>query len=116
MGSTSADFVRAQIPTAQLTVTNDYNGAVDLLLSNKVDAMVADASICRLLILRWPDAGLVTSEQPLTLEPISIAVPANDPLLVNLIDNYLAAMNAAGALAKLQEKWFKSGAWMMQIP
>ena len=49
-------------------------------------------------------------------EPIGIAVPAGDPLLLNLVENYLAAIKAAGALEKLNEKWFKSGAWLMQLP
>ena len=115
-GSTSAEFVRRSIPTAQLTVTDDYDGAIDLLLSDKAEAMVADAAICQLLMLRWPDAGLATTKQPLTLEPIGIAVPPNDPLLLNLVENYMAALRGAGVLEKLHEKWFKSGGWLMQLP
>jgi polar amino acid transport system substrate-binding protein len=115
-GSTSADWVTKAIPTAKLTATDDYDEAIDLLLADKADAMVADAAICQLMILRFPDAGLATSNRPLTLEPISIAVPPNDPLFLNLITNYLTAMRAAGALEKLHEKWFKSGGWLMQLP
>ncbi|MCZ6710646.1 MAG: transporter substrate-binding domain-containing protein [Gammaproteobacteria bacterium] len=115
-GSTSEDFVKQVAPKATLLVTKDYNAAIDLLLSNKADAFVADASIIMLSILRWPDAGLVAAQNPLTIEPIGIAVPAGDPLLLNLVENYLAAIKAAGALEKLNEKWFKSGAWLMQLP
>ena len=115
-GSTSADFVRKAIPNAELTVTDDYNGAIDLLLSDKADAMVADAAICQLLIMRWPDAGLATTKEPLTLEPISVAVPPSDPLLLNLVQNYLQALRQNGSLEKLSEKWFKNGAWLTQLP
>jgi len=69
-----------------------------------------------LSMLRWPDAGLVAAQNPLTVEPIGIAVPPGDPLLLNLVENYLGAIKSAGALEKLNEKWFKSGAWLMQLP
>ncbi|MGI9327145.1 MAG: transporter substrate-binding domain-containing protein [Pseudomonadales bacterium] len=115
-GSTSEDFVEKVAPTAKLTATKDYDRAIDLLLSDKADAFVADASIIKLSMLRWPDAGLVAAKQPLTIEPISIAVPAGDPLLLNLVENYLQALRGAGALEKLDEKWFKNGAWLVQLP
>ena len=47
-------------------------------------------------MMRWPDAGLVAANQPLTIEPIGIAVPASDPLLLNLVQNYMRAMEATG--------------------
>ncbi len=115
-GSTSEDFVNRRAPDANLTATDTYDTAIDLLLSNKVDLFVADASIVMLSQLRWPDAGLVSSNKPLTLEPIGVAVPAGDPLLLNLIENYLDALIASGALEQLEKKWFKSGAWLMQLP
>jgi polar amino acid transport system substrate-binding protein len=115
-GSTSEEFVRSVAPTATLTATEDYDAAIDLLLSNKVDLFVADASIIMLSMLRWPDAGLVAASEPLTIEPIGIAVPPHDSLLLNLVQNYLRAMEAAGALDRLNEKWFQSGAWLVQLP
>jgi polar amino acid transport system substrate-binding protein len=115
-GSTSEDFVKQVAPKAKLLATKDYNAAIDLLLSNKADAFVADAAIIMLSMLRWPDAGLVAAQNPLTVEPIGIAVAPGDPLLLNLVQNYLDAIKGAGALEKLHEKWFKSGAWLMQLP
>jgi ABC-type amino acid transport substrate-binding protein len=115
-GSTSEDFVNQVAPKAKLLATKNYNDAIDLLLSNKADLFVADGSIIMLSMLRWPDAGLVAASKPLTIEPIGIAVPPGDPLLLNLIENYLGAIKAAGALEKLNEKWFKSGAWLAQLP
>jgi len=115
-GSTSEDFVKLRAPNAELTATDTYDTAIDLLLSNKVDLFVADAAIVILSQLRWPDAGLVSSSKPLTLEPICVAVPAGDPLLLNLVQNYMNALIASGALERLKEKWFKNGAWLAQLP
>ena len=83
---------------------------------DKVDGLVADQAICVLTVLRNPDMGLVTLNRPLNLEPIGIAVPASDPLLLNLVENYMTALESSGALEKLEEKWFKSGGWLVQLP
>ncbi len=115
-GSTSEDFVKTVAPNANLTTTDDYNGAIDLLLANKVDMFVADASIIMLSMMRWPDAGLIAANKPLTIEPIGIAVPANDPLLLNLVQNYMRAMEASGVLQQLNKKWFQDASWLIQLP
>jgi len=115
-GSTSEDFVKARAPEAQLNATDTYDTAIDLLLSNKVDLFVADVSIIQLSQLRWPDAGLVSANKPLTIEPIGVAVPAGDPLMLNLVENYVDALIASGSMEKLRKKWFESGAWLMQLP
>ena len=85
------------------------------MMKAKLTTLIA-ILICQLLMLRWPDAGLVTSRQPLTLEPIGIAVPPEDPLLLNLVENYVGALRSGGALEKLHERWFKNGGWLMQLP
>ena len=115
-GSTSEDFVKAVAPNASLTTTDDYNAAIDLMLANKVDMFVADASIIMLSMMRWPDAGLIAANQPLTIEPIGIAVPAEDPLLLNLVQNYMRAMEASGVLQQLNKKWFQDASWLIQLP
>jgi polar amino acid transport system substrate-binding protein len=115
-GSTSEAFVKRNASNADLRATKTYDKAIDLLLANKVDLFVADVSIVKLSMFRWPDAGLVASSQPLTLEPISIAVAPNDPLFLNLVENYLETLQVSGALKKLEKKWFENGAWVSRLP
>ena len=115
-GSTSQIFVERVAPNVALTKTENYDDAIDLLLANKVDLFVADASIIMISMMRWPDAGLVAADQPLTIEPIGVAVPASDPLLLNLVQNYMRAMEASGVLEKLNQKWFQDGSWLIQLP
>jgi polar amino acid transport system substrate-binding protein len=115
-GSTSEDFVKRVAPNAKVVATDTYDDAIDKLLANKAELFVADASIIMLSIMRWPDAGLTAAQRPLTIEPIGIAVPASDPLLLNLVENYMSALESSGALEKLEEKWFKSGGWLVQLP
>ena len=115
-GSTSETFAESVLKEPQMTATDTHAEAVQLLLDGKVDAVVADAPVCALSVLRNPDSGLVTLNQPLTLEPIGIALAPGDPLLVNLVQNYMQALSATGALEALQVKWFNNAAWMAQMP
>jgi len=115
-GSTSQKFVEKLIPKAKLTTTADYDEGVEAVMEGKVDAMVADFPICALTMLRYPDAGLATLGKPLTIEPIGIALPPGDSLLVNMVSNYLGALEATGLLEALEKKWFEDGSWLLQVP
>ncbi len=105
-GSTSQRFVETNIPDANLTLIDDYDEGVELVITDQADAMVADYSICAVSVLRYPEKNLATLSQPLTIEPIGIALPPDDPQLVNLVQNYLNSLQLAGLLEQLQKKWF----------
>ncbi len=115
-GSTSESFVRDQLPKAFLRTTSDYDEAVQLVMNDEVDAMIADFPICALSVLRHPDAGLMRHRNPFTIEPLGIALPADDPLLVNLVENYLRTLDDTGILTGLKAKWFSTGDWISELP
>jgi len=85
------------------------------VLNDEVDAMVADAPICIVSLLRHQNKGLVTLDRPLTIEPIGIALPTNDAQFHNLIDNYLASLELSGALQLLQQIWFEDATWLLNM-
>lgn len=115
-GSTSQAFVEAFIPKATLFTAADYDEAVSMVLKDEVHAMIADYPICVVSVFRYPQAGLLSMVTPLTYEPIGIAVPAGDPLLVNWLENFLAATEDSGRLDALREKWFSGGSWLNKLP
>jgi polar amino acid transport system substrate-binding protein len=115
-GSTSQDFVKRALPVAQLTAVEDYDQGVKAVLDGTADAMVADFPICALSVLRYPEAGLTTLVKPLTIEPIGIALPAGDSLMLNMVENYLGALEAIGLIEELEKTWFEDGAWLIQVP
>ena len=115
-GSTSQTFVQQTIPKATLTLTRDYDEAINLVLQGKVDVMIADLPACVVTVLRYPNRGLYALETPLTREPIGIALPANDPLLVNWTQNWLREQEASGALAQMRARWFTETSWLSQLP
>jgi polar amino acid transport system substrate-binding protein len=115
-GSTGENFVTQRIPQATLVPTLDYDAAVQLLLDDEVDVFLADGPIIKLTAMRYPNAGLAVLNKPLTIEPIGIAVSPNDPLLLNLVQNYLQALEGSGGLKSLLTKWFENAGWLTQLP
>ena len=115
-GSTSQMFVEKVFPKAKLVPVDDYDQAVAMLRQDKVQAMVADMSICQLTAYRYADAGLVALKNPLSWEPLGIAIPANDLLLLNWLQNFLNTIEKDGTLQRTGERWFKDGSWLSRLP
>lgn len=114
--STSQAFVQEMLPKATLVLTTDYDEAIALVLQDKVDAMIADFPVCIFSVYRYPDRGLFALVTPLTYEPIGIALPRGDPLLVNWTQNWLRGMEATGDLDRVRDRWFKDASWLGQLP
>ena len=113
--STSQYFVQEAIPDAKLITTEDYDSAVKMVRTGEVHAMVADYPICLVSVYRYPEEGLLTVVTPLTYEPIGIAVPANDPLLVNWLENFLDTMRASGNLESIADFWLEDASWINDL-
>jgi len=114
--STSETFVRTNLPDAQLTTVDSYDEAIEMLRADQTGAMIADMPICLLTVMRFPNEGFATLNQPLTLEPIGIAVSANDAQLQNLVRNYVTALEGTGILDALRQAWLENGAWIAALP
>ena len=115
-GSTSQMFVEKLIPKAQLLLADDYDQAVASVRDDKAVAMVADYPICMLSVYRYPDAGFITLNRPISYEPIGVALPANDPLLVNWVQNSLNFLEKSGEMENLMVRWLKDTSWLSRLP
>jgi ABC-type amino acid transport substrate-binding protein len=115
-GSTSQIFAEKVFPKAKLVLVQDYDQGVAMLRQDKVQAMVADMPICQLTAYRYPEAGLVTLKNPLSWEPLGIAIPPNDLLLLNWLQNFLNAIEKDGTLGMIGDRWFKDSSWVSRLP
>jgi polar amino acid transport system substrate-binding protein len=115
-GSTSQRFVQTLLPKASLVTTSNYDEAVALLLGDQVNVLVADREVVLLTAMRHPSEGLATLREPLTVEPIGIAAPPGDPLLVNFLENTIGALEASGMLSILRARWLESDDWIAELP
>ena len=114
-GSTSQAFAEAFLDKTTLFKTGTYDEAVDMVLQDKVHALIADYPICVVSVFRYPEAGLLSVVTQLTYEPIGIAIPANDPLLMNWTRNTLNNIEGSGILDELKLKWFAKGNWLNKL-
>jgi polar amino acid transport system substrate-binding protein len=114
--STSADFVTKHLPKAKLVATVDYKSAVQMVIDGEVDALVADFQVCQVTVMRNRGSGLTATRQPFTVEPLGIALPADAPLLLNLVQNYLDTLEYTGLLTRFKAKWLSDDAWLTELP
>jgi len=114
-GSTSQLFAEKVFPKAKLMLADDYDQAVALVRENKAHALVADQPICQVSVFRYPDADLAALKNTLSYEPFGIAIPANDFLFLNLLQNFITGLENSGEMRNLIDRWFKDGAWVSQL-
>jgi polar amino acid transport system substrate-binding protein len=114
--STSERFVKRNLPEADLHTIANYNEGIQMLLTGRIDAMVADIPILKLSMLRYPGAGLSIIEPPLSVEPIGIAIPKSDAQFENLVRNYMFSFEKTGLITRLYQKWFEDNSWIVSLP
>ena len=115
-GSTSQEYVERVAPQAKLVTTQNYDEAVKMILAGEATAMIADMPACVLAVLQNPQADLGTPSQPFNVEPVAIAIPANDERFKNLIETYMNAFESMGVLEQLRKKWLEGGDWVRMLP
>lgn len=115
-GSTGQTFAEKVIPRASRVLVDSQEEGVLRLLQGEADALVADYPFCAVSVFRYPDQGLTTLGRPLTYEPIGIAIPADDPHLINWLDNFISTLRGSGEMQLLQKKWIEDGAWLRRLP
>jgi polar amino acid transport system substrate-binding protein len=113
--STSAELVETLMPRSRLVTVKNYEEAVDMVLTNKVDALVADYHVCVLNLLRHPNEGLVSLITPFTYEPLGIAIPPGDAQMINWLSNFLNTMRQSDELIQLKDKWIENPSWLKNL-
>ena len=112
--STSQKYAETLMPKAKFIPTGSYDEAIDLLLKQKADVVVADFPFCALTAYRYQDKGLMAGKAPLTFEPLGIAM-GEDTLLVNWVQNFLLLLKGNGQLEDLQLNWLTGGPWIDEL-
>jgi len=114
-GSTGLEAIARRVPKAAVRPAADYEQALGWLLSGEIDGLVADLPFATYVVTTRPEAGLAMLPRPFTTEPLGIALPADAPLFVNLVQNYLNTLDHTGRLMQLKARWLNEGAWVDDV-
>jgi len=104
-GSTSEAFAKALMKKATIIPATSQEAAIEMVRTNKADAMLTDFPICQATVVNNPDDQFVSIFSRLTYEPIGIAVKGDDAHFINWTQNFLDRMEKTGYLAALGQKW-----------
>lgn len=115
-GTTADMTIKQYLPKANHVPAADQESALKMLLNGKADAVLADYPFARVAAFRYRSKGIVASDKPFTFEPLGIAISEKDPLMANLVQNFLMAIKGSGQSAALQRRWFQAASWMNQLP
>jgi polar amino acid transport system substrate-binding protein len=113
--SASATLVANRMPKARLVIVKDRQTAVEKVLTNQVDAMIAEYPVCVMSLLRHPHEGLVSRVTPFTYEPLGIALPSGDAQMINWVTNFLHTLRESDRLIELKTRWFEDSSWLSRM-
>lgn len=113
-GSTAEKFAETNMPKAQMLLVDTLDEGVAQVREGKVDALIADHPFCLVSVYRYRDE-LATLDTPFTFEPLGIALPPNDPLLVNWTQNELADLDDSGTIYDMMYTWFEEDDWVSRL-
>jgi polar amino acid transport system substrate-binding protein len=105
-GTTSENFVKELLPQAKRTTVDNVDQGTNLVSKGEANAFLTDFPICLSVMKRFPDSGFQSVVSLLTYEPIGIALPSSDPLLLNLVENFIQRAENVGLMQGLGLKWF----------
>jgi len=105
-GTTSENFVKELLPQAKRIPVENVDKGTSMVAKGEANAFLTDFPICLSVMKRYPDSGFQSVVSLLTYEPIGIALPANDPLLMNLAENFIDRAENVGLIQGLGLKWF----------
>lgn len=105
-GTTSENFVKELLPQAKQMPVDNVDEGISIVTNGEANAFLTDFPICLSVMKRYPDSGFQSVVSLLTYEPIGIALPASDPLLMNLARNFIDRAENVGLMESLALKWF----------
>ena len=112
IGTTAAMAAKKYLPKADLRLFDDEGQALQEVLNNRADALVASQPFPEFQAIKY--AGkiyLPLQGETFTKEPIGFAVRKGDPDFLNYLNNWILVRNADGWLMERYRYWFTTNDW-----
>ncbi|MTJ83829.1 MAG: cystine ABC transporter substrate-binding protein [Telmatospirillum sp.] len=107
LGTNYEQWLKANVPAADIRTYDDDASRNQDLLAGRVDAVLNDRLIVANLVRQY-DGRIVAAGEPFARQEQAIALRRDQDALRGAIDRALEELRADGTLARLSEKWFAS--------
>lgn len=115
-GSTSYELGKTRLSKAQISTVKHYEDGLLAVLSGKVDGLIADLTICELMVFRDTTSELTLLKRPIGMEKIAVALPKESTELQKEINLHLINLAQNKGVEALHQKWFTEGDWLPLVP
>ncbi|PLY03790.1 MAG: amino acid ABC transporter substrate-binding protein [Desulfuromonas sp.] len=112
IGTTAAMAAKKYLPKAELRLFDDEGQALQEILNNRADALVASQPFPEFQVIKY--AGkiyLPLKGETFTREPIGFAIRKGDVDFLNFLNNWILVNDANGWLQQRYRYWFTTNDW-----
>lgn len=116
IGTTAAAAAKKYLPQAEIRLFDDEGQALQEVLNNRADAMVASQPFPEFQTLKYKDKlYLPLAGETFTKEPIGFAIRKGDVDFLNYLDNWIIVRELDGWLKERHSYWFTTQDWKGQV-
>ncbi len=114
-GSTPVPVARRVLPKATFRLFDDEAPAVQDVLAGRAHLMFSSAPLPALEVIRNPDKLYQPSTEAFYRQPVGMVIRKGDVDSLNVLDNWIRAVEAEGWLNERKAYWFHSTDWESRV-
>lgn len=116
IGTTAAAAAKKYLPDAEIRLFDDEGQALQEVLNNRADAMVASQPFPEFQTIKYQEKlYLPLAGETFTKEPIGFAIRKGDADFLNYLSNWIMVRSLDGWLQERYRYWFTTQDWKDQV-
>jgi polar amino acid transport system substrate-binding protein len=115
LGTTAAEAAKKFFPNAELKLFDDEAQAVQELLTDRVDAVVASAPLPEEQAIKYSDRFYLPLNDTFSNEPIGFAIRKSEDSFKDYCNQWIKKKHADGFLKGRKNYWFRTRDWAGQV-
>ncbi|MDY0161901.1 transporter substrate-binding domain-containing protein [Desulfobotulus sp.] len=113
--TTGAAAVDKIFPRARRIAVATQEEGVRMVREARIDAFVYDLPAFATLMAKEGEDAFLFLDQPLTFEPLGMALHFDDFQLQNIVNNFIRQIQADGTYDTLYDRWFLQKGWFQRM-
>jgi polar amino acid transport system substrate-binding protein len=114
-GNSSENSIKKFMPDSRFFGVDSADVLTDTIVNGEADAVIADMPFCSRMMAKDGGRNFYFIDEPITFEPIGIAVNKEDYHLLNWVNNYNQQIQSDGTYDEIYSKWFQNTDWIKYL-